>query len=86
MDKAKRLQLRSGASQLKPLLNIGKKGLYDAVVDEVKKELKARRLIKIRVLRSAEEDMDVTAIGEKLSRLTSSELIDIRGRAIVLYR
>ncbi|MBP2030844.1 RNA-binding protein [Methanohalophilus levihalophilus] len=86
MDKAKQLQLRSEASQLKPLLNVGKKGLDDSVIDEIKKQLKARRLIKIKVLRSAEEEMDVKAIGEELSRLTSSELIDVRGRAVVLYR
>lgn len=86
MDKAKQLQLRSEASQLKPLLNVGKKGLDDSVIDEIKKQLKARRLIKIKVLRSAEEGMDVKAVGEELSRLTSSELIDVRGRAVILYK
>ncbi len=86
MDKAKQLQLKSEATHLKPLLNVGKKGLDDAAIAEIKKQLKAHRIIKIRVLRSAEEDMDVKAVGEELSRLTSSQLIDVRGRAVVLYR
>ncbi|MDK2891775.1 YhbY family RNA-binding protein [Methanohalophilus sp.] len=86
MEKTKQLQLKSEASQLKPLLNVGKNGLDDSVIDEIKKQLKVHRLIKIKILRSAEEDMDIKALGGELSRLTSSELIDVRGRVVVLYR
>lgn len=86
MDNEQRLKLKSLATGEKPLLNVGKKGLEDPVIDEIKKQLKARRLVKIKVLRSAEGDSDVKSIAEELSQRTSSELIDVRGRSVVLYR
>lgn len=86
MDKEKRLRLRSEASQMKPLLNIGKRGLDDTVIDEIKKQIKARHLVKVKVLRGAESEMNLKALADELSRLTSSELIDVRGRVVVLYR
>ncbi|ADE37224.1 MULTISPECIES: YhbY family RNA-binding protein [Methanohalophilus] len=85
MDKDKIRKFRSQATHLKPILTLGKKGIDDAVVTELKKQIKANHLVKVKILKSFPgESMD--SIAEELASLTSTTLIDVRGRAIVLYR
>jgi RNA-binding protein len=86
MDKDKLYKLKVEASQLKPIINIGKNGITDAVVEEIRKHLKANRLIKIKMLKSSREEKDTTTIAEELAQVTASQIIEIRGNNVVLYR
>ena len=86
MDKDKLYKLKAEASQLKPIMNIGKNGITDAVVEEIRKHLKANRLIKIKMLKSSREEKDTTTIAEKLAQATASEIIELRANNVVLYR
>jgi RNA-binding protein len=56
------------------------------LIEELNKQIKANRLVKVRVLKSAEEGKDLKAIAEEIAAATRSTLIDIRGRSVVLYR
>lgn len=86
MEKEKLYQLKSEAHQISPILNIGKNGVTDALIEELNKQIKANRLVKVRVLKSAEEEKDVKVIAEEIAEATRSTLIEIRGRTVVLYR
>ncbi|MGB3908664.1 MAG: YhbY family RNA-binding protein [Methanomethylovorans sp.] len=86
MDKAKLHELKAEASQLKPIINIGKSGVTDSVVEEIKKHLKTDHLIKIKMLKSSREEKDTAAIAEELSQATASKVIEIRGNNVVLYK
>ncbi|MDI9393956.1 MAG: YhbY family RNA-binding protein [Euryarchaeota archaeon] len=86
MEKEKLYQLKSDASKLNPVLNIGKNGVTDALIEELNKQIKANRLVKVKVLKSAEEGKDLKTIADELAEATRSTLIDIRGRTVVLYR
>ena len=86
MDKVKLHELKAEASQLKPIMNIGKSGVTDSVVEEIKKHLKADHLIKIKMLKSSREEKDTAAIAEELSQATASKVIEIRGNNVVLYK
>ncbi len=86
MDKERLYQLKSEANQLNPILNIGKNGVTDTLIEELNKQIKANRLVKVRVLRSAEEEKDVKEIAEEIASATRSTLIEVRGRTVVLYR
>ncbi|HET8687751.1 MAG TPA: YhbY family RNA-binding protein [Methanosarcina sp.] len=86
MEKEKLYRLRAEANQLSPILNIGKNGVTDTLIEELNKQIKANRLVKVRVLKSAEEGKDLKAIAEEIAAATRSTLIDIRGRTVVLYR
>ncbi len=85
MDKERIYKLRSEASHIKPLINIGKNGITDSVLDELKKQLKERHLVKIKVLRSAKES-GIAEIAQELSDLTKATIIDTRGNSLVLYK
>jgi RNA-binding protein len=86
MEKEKLYQLKSEANQINPILNIGKNGVTDTLIEELNKQIKANRLVKVRVLKSAEEGNDVKAIAEEIANATRSTLIEVRGRTVVLYR
>ena len=86
MEKEKLYQLKSEANQINPILNIGKNGVTDTLIEELSNQIKANRLVKVRVLKSAEEGKDVKAIAEEIAVATRSTLIEVRGRTVVLYR
>jgi RNA-binding protein len=86
MEKEKLYQLKSDASKISPILNIGKNGVTDTLIEELNKQIKANRLVKVKVLKSAEEGKDLKTIADELAEATRSTLIDVRGRTVVLYR
>jgi len=86
MEKKKLYQLKSEANLIDPILKIGKNGVTDTFIEELNKQIKSKKLVKIRVLKSAEEVQDLESIAEKIARATRSTLIDVRGRSVVLYR
>ncbi|MDD3041504.1 MAG: YhbY family RNA-binding protein [Methanosarcinaceae archaeon] len=86
MEKDKIYSLKAEASKLSPIINIGKNGVTDSVIEELKKHIKASRLVKVKVLKSAEAEKDLKGIAEELAEETKSTLIETRGRTVVLYR
>lgn len=86
MEKEKLYQLKSDASKISPILNIGKNGVTETLIEELNNKLKVNRLVKVRVLKSAEEGKDLKTIADEIAAATRSTLIDVRGRTVVLYR
>lgn len=86
MDKDKLYKLKSEAVQLKPIINIGKNGITDALVEELVKQIKANRLVKVKMLKSAAPDGDIKTLAQQLADTTKTTLIEVRGSTVVLYR
>ena len=78
--------LKRDAAHLTPLLNIGKNGVSDSLIEELLRQLKRNKLVKVKILKSALEDMDRKAIAGEIAKRTGSRLIEIRGSSAVLYR
>lgn len=76
--------LRGLASCDKTIFQIGKDALSDNLIEQVDHAIKARELVKISVLKNSPVDIEETAFD--IARLTDSELVQIIGRTIVLYR
>ncbi|MBE6121972.1 MAG: ribosome assembly RNA-binding protein YhbY [Solobacterium sp.] len=76
--------LRSLAETQPAILQIGKDALSDNLIDTVDKALAARELIKIRILKTAPEDTQELAFD--LAMHTHSEIVQIIGRTLILYR
>lgn len=77
--------LRSLAQTERALFQIGKDGLSDTLIQTVSDALKARELVKISVLKTAPTD-DLKELAFDLARLSRSEVVQMIGRTIVLYR
>lgn len=79
-----RAYLRSLATNIPTIMQIGKGGIGDNLVKTVSDALEARELIKLSVL----ENCEYTAreVADELSEATSSEVVAVIGRKVVLYR
>lgn len=85
-DKKKITALKKKSAALDPLVNVGKGGVTEGVIGEIKKQLKDRKLVKVRILRSADESGDLKETGQQIAEACCAELIDVRGRTLSLYR
>lgn len=79
-----RAQLRGLANGLDTILQIGKEGIGDNLVQQANEALEARELIKGRVLESAM--LTPREACQTLARLTRSESVQVIGTKFVLYR
>lgn len=79
-----RSNLRSLAQNIKPVTQVGKGGISDALTTSLSQALDARELIKISVLNNADDD--ARAIAEELSAKLSAETVAVIGKKIILYR
>jgi RNA-binding protein len=65
-------------------INIGKSGIEEGVIEEIKRQIKEREVIKIKFSRamSAEKKDYIDHILEK----TNAKLVDLRGNVAVLFK
>ena len=65
-------------------INIGKSGVNENVIEEIKRQLEANELVKIKFAKNIARDKD-KYIDEIVSK-TRAELIDVRGHVAVIYK
>lgn len=86
MDAAERTKLRARAQQLDVGATIGKQGINEGSVEELRRQLESQRLLKVRLLASAREGQTRDALAQELAERTGSELVEVRGNTVVLWR
>ena len=79
-----RRHLRALGHALDPVVLIGKGGLSAAFVAQVDQALTTHELIKVKMLDSA--DLDRHEAADELARQTGSEVAQVLGGTILLYR
>jgi RNA-binding protein len=79
-----RRHLRGLGHGLDPVVHIGKDGLSEAFVAAVDQALTDHELIKVRVLETTGLDRHEAA--DSLARATASEVAQVLGNTILLYR
>ncbi|XCP83761.1 ribosome assembly RNA-binding protein YhbY [Roseburia hominis] len=84
MTSKQRAYLKSLAMTMDPILQIGKSGVTPEVTASVDEALTARELIKIHVLQNCLEDPK--ELGQLLGERTRSQVVQVIGRKIVLYK
>jgi RNA-binding protein len=84
MEKKRIIELRGKAQQLRPTVQVGKDGMTPAIIDELSKQLKKNKLVKVKLLSSFEADRYESA--ERLANVSSSVLVEVRGKTVVLAR
>ena len=76
--------LRALANSRRPLFQVGKDGVTANVINTVSDSLEAHELIMISVLKTWGEDVREVALD--LSAGTRSQIVQIIGRTVILYR
>lgn len=84
LNSKQRAQLRAIASSYDTIMQIGKGGIPDTLVEQVKDALRVRELIKLRCLENSEYGPREAA--EELAEKTGSEVVAVIGSRLVLYK
>lgn len=84
MTSKQRAYLRSLAHSLEPIFQVGKSSVTPEITEAVAEALEARELIKISVLKNCFDDP--RAIAEVLAERTRSEVVQVVGKKITLYK
>lgn len=84
MTTKQRAYLKSLAMSMDAIYQIGKSSLTPEITQGVSDALEARELIKISVLKNCSDD--VSEMAQILSERTHSEVVQVIGKKIVLYR
>lgn len=84
MTSKQRAYLKGLAMKMDPILQLGKAGVTPENTASVDEALAARELIKINVLQNCL--FDTREMAEMLAERTHSQVVQVIGRKIVLYR
>ncbi|MGN1136377.1 MAG: YhbY family RNA-binding protein [Oscillospiraceae bacterium] len=79
-----RAHLKSVASTEDTILQVGKNGIVDTLVTQVSDALKAREIVKMKVLEGAM--LTPAEAAAELSEKTKSEVVQVIGNKIVLFK
>ena len=84
MTSSERSKLRSLAMTIPPTLSIGKNGITDTLLNEIRDQLFNREIIKISVLKNA--DFGAKDIINDLAEQVEAEPVQAIGNKITLYK
>lgn len=90
MDRLDADQLRAKralANQLPVTLHVGKNGITPSTVAELKAQLHRKKLVKVRLLRSATEGgAEDRSQAEALAQEADAQVVEVRGHTAVYWR
>ena len=84
MTSKQRAYLKGLAMNIDPIVHVGKSSVTPEIVNSVDEALEARELIKINVLKNCFDDLK--EIANTIAERTHSQVVQVIGRKIVLYR
>ena len=84
MTTKQRAYLKGLAMNLDPIFQIGKNSMTPEVTKAIQEALDARELIKISVLKNSADDP--RALAEVIAERTRSQVVQVIGKKIVLYK
>jgi len=67
---------------LRPTVHVGKDGITETLIEEIVRQVKGRKVVKIRLLPSVEEDRKEVA--EELATRSGSVLVEVIGHTVLL--
>ena len=85
MTGKERAAFRAQANALEPLFHIGKSGMNEGVIRQTDDALRARELIKVKVLLES-SPITPRQAADELAAAVGAEVIQVIGGVIVLYR
>lgn len=84
MTSKQRAYLKSLASSLDPIFQVGKSSLTPQVTEAIGEAVNTRELIKVAVLKNCMDDPKEVA--EMVAQRTHSQVVQVIGKKIVLYK
>jgi len=79
-----RSYLKSLSHNIEPITYIGKEGITEAFIQQLKDALEARELVKISIQKNSL--LDTKEAANEVAKLTGAEFVQAIGRRFVLYK
>lgn len=79
-----RAYLRGLGNALDPVMQIGKDGVSENVLNGVNLLLEARELVKIKMLKNC--DYEIKDLANEIAQKTSAEVVQVIGNIFILYK
>ena len=79
-------EMKKESRLLEPAIIIGKNGINDEIINNIKKRLEKDRLIKIRILATYISDKDKKQTAKDLAEKCNAILVDMVGFMVVLAK
>ena len=70
----------------KPNVWVGKEGATPQILNEISRQLEKKKMVKVKMLKTALKDEDAKNVASKIAQQTESTLIDVRGHTFILYK
>jgi len=70
--------------ELKPVIRVGKNGVTENIINDVKNLVKKKKIVKIKVLRSALNSATMKDIADKIVEETNLKIVQLRGHSVVV--
>jgi RNA-binding protein len=86
LDSKKRSRLKSEAQKLKTTIEVGKSGLTDAVVAELKEQLERHGLVKVGLRPAATHEPGRDVVANELATRSGGDLVEVRGNTAVYWK
>ena len=84
MTSKQRAYLKSLASNLNPIFQVGKSSLTPEFTEAISEAFNTKELIKIAVLKNCADDPN--EIAEMIAERTHSQVVQVIGKKIILYK
>jgi len=67
-------------------VRVGKSGLNEGVISEIRRHLEKEGVVKVKVLKTALIKTDVNGVATETAKKLNAELVDVRGHTFTLRR
>ena len=84
LNSKQRSKLRSIASNIEPVTQVGKLGVNESLIESLDKAIEKRELIKVTVLENS--GLEPKEAGFEIAELLNAEYVCATGRKLVFYR
>jgi len=78
--------VRHELKEEKPTIWVGKEGLTPPLLGEIENQLEKKKMLKIKILKSALQQDTAQTIASKAAEQTGASLVEVRGHVFILYR
>jgi len=80
----RRIKRRLGEER--PTIWIGRNGASEESLKEIEKQLEKKKMVKIKILKSALEGDEAKGIASRIAEQTEASLVEVRGHTFMLYK
>ncbi len=70
----------------RPTVKIGKNGVSEEVLQEIKKQLGKNKMVKVKILKTALSGDETKQMSSKIAEQTEASLVEARGHTFMLYK